>query len=207
LLAQPDELQFHKTNKWRQSEDFMNQTISLLKFWGYKSDDFADQLIADLGAGSKLRSKFFQRARIIAIEPLANEFIRSIDWTDLNDAYRVYACPAETELTELAGQIHFLMCINVLDHVYDYKKILQNVSKMLKPKGEFLLSVDLHTNGKVDPMHPVNLDEDCLKRSLLASGLKIVREYRGLPLPHSNTYNKYGPGEAYTVVARKLFSP
>ena len=199
LKAQRGELRFHQTNTWRQTDDFMNQTHTLLKFWGYKRDHFPDQLIVDLGAGSKLRSKFFQRSRIIAIEPLANDFIRNISWTDLTHAYHVYACPAETELPELTETIHFVMCINVLDHTYDYKNILKNVFRMLRPEGELLLSVDLHHG--VDAMHPVRIDKDHLKATLRATGMTIVREYDGLPLSHSNNY---GHGMAYTVISRKL---
>lgn len=57
----------------------------------------------DLGAGSKLRTKFFTDAKIIAIEPLAEKFMKEIEWCDLKDAYRVYSRPAEDFIGELEG--------------------------------------------------------------------------------------------------------
>lgn len=207
-VAQTSEFAFQREDTWRQTGDFLNQTVTLLTSWGYRREDFADQLIVDLGAGSKFRSKFFSRARIVAIEPLASRFLRSIEWTDLKDAYRVYACEAEKELPELAGQVHFVMCINVLDHVHDHKKVLHNVHRMLRPGCEFLLSVDLHsareTGLRSGLMHPVNLSKAALRADLLETGFTIAREYDGLPLTNVNAY---GHGSAYTVISRKLVSP
>jgi SAM-dependent methyltransferase len=178
----------------------MAQTRALFSHWGYDVDDFADQLIVDLGAGSKLRSKCFRRARIVAIEPLANRFRESLSWSDLYEAERVYSVGAETVIPELDGSIAFIMCVNVLDHVYDYSKVLRNAYRMLKPGGELLLSVDLHSGYESDLMHPVNLDRSQLCATVCQAGFSILREYDGLPLPNSDNY---GHGRACTLVGRK----
>ena len=35
-----------------------------------------------------------------------------------------------------------MWCWNVLDHTYDWRKILDNVVKYLKPDGQFILATD-----------------------------------------------------------------
>ena len=117
--AQPGELAFHQTNEWRNTANFMKQTIKLMEGLGYKRTMFKDQLMIDLGCGSKLRSKFFTKALIVGIEPLGNDFIKTVPWNDLIDAYKLFSVPAEKTIKELEGKAQFCMstpsCIRVLN--------------------------------------------------------------------------------------------
>ena len=143
-LSQPGELEFHQGNTWRTSPDFIIQNSYELNLFGYTADSWDDKIVIDLGCGSKLRSKFFTHAKIIAIDPLASKFLKTIAWSDLKEAYKVYSRPAESLITRLQNTADFIMCINVLDHVYNADKVLQNCYNYLKEDGEFLLSVDMH---------------------------------------------------------------
>lgn len=198
-LSQPGELAFHQQNDWRASPAFMEETVHLLEGFGFHRGDFAGELIVDLGAGSKLRSRFFTDAKIIAIEPLADEF-RHIHFCDYDQAHAVHAEPAEAHLPQYDGKIRFLMCLNVLDHVYDYQAVLQNMRTLLQPGGVLLLSVDLHEAAQADPMHPVNLDKPTLRRAVEQTGFMILREFDGMP---DGKRKSYGHGTAYTQVAEK----
>jgi 2-polyprenyl-3-methyl-5-hydroxy-6-metoxy-1,4-benzoquinol methylase len=193
-VRQRGELRHHLNDTWRESSDFMAQSDALFRHWGYAPTDFADLMVVDIGAGSRLRSLFFTDGRVVAIEPLARQFMSRIPWCDLDHAEKVFARPAEQPVPELDEQAALVMCVNVLDHVSHPEVVLDNASRMLGSRGQLLLSVDMH--DAADYMHPMSLSVAELRSALLARGLVILREYYGLP--HAPAY---GHGEAYTVVA------
>jgi hypothetical protein len=203
-VAQTGELRFHQKNVWRRSPEFMKQTAALLGWWGYSPKDFDGRLVVDIGAGSRLRSRYFEGARIVAIEPLADRFVSTIEWSDLREATELQSVPAEQFIEHLEGQASLVMCINVLDHVFDPGKVVGNAVRYLEAERDFLLSIDLHAPGEAGRMHPVHLDRDGLRQMLGAAGFSIEREFDGLePIGASS----YGHGRAYTVIARRHASP
>ena len=199
-LAQMVEMEFHRRNIWRKSKNFMINTRLLLTGWGYTPLDFAGKQIIDLGAGSKLRSKFFQNARIIAIEPLAKKFIKEVGHSDLKDAYQVYSFPAEKFIQELENKIDFIMCINVLDHAENPEKILRNSFSYLKNSGQMLLSADLHRGYSGLP-HPINFtDEYELEKIVKNCSFRITQRFKGLPQIGIKAYCQ---DLAYTLILEK----
>lgn len=197
LTQQIIEYRFHRNDRWRQTDDFMQQTEHLMMHWGYSPDDFADQLVVDLGCGSRLRSKFFRQARLVGVEPLADRFVKTIRWSDLKEAEAIYSQSAEEPLPKLEGKAAFVMSINVLDHVYDWRKVVANVFTILQPGGQFLLSVDLHERRSLT--HPTSLNRETLLDELTRTGFIVERTYDELPLES----RAYGEGEAFTVIATK----
>ncbi len=204
VVAQTGELRFHQKDAWRHSPEFMQQTATLFGWWGYPSDAFEGRLIVDIGAGSRLRSRYFERARIVAIEPLADRFVSTIKWSDLREAAELQSIPAEQFVEHLEGQAAFVMCINVLDHVFEPDSVVRNAFRYLEPEGDFLLAVDLHARGEAGYMHPVHIDRAGLRRMLDAAGFSIVREFDGLGPTGANSF---GHGHAYTIVARRPSAP
>lgn len=200
IVAQTGELRFHQQNRWRQSPAFMTQTATLFSWWGYDSRKFDGRLIVDIGAGSRLRSRYFEGARIVAVEPLADRFASTIEWSDLREAFEVHSVAAEEFLAHLEGAASFVMCVNVLDHVFDPQAVIHNASRYLLPGGELLVAVDLHEAGEAGHMHPVHIDAKGLRGMLLDSGLSIDREFDGLEPAGSPAF---GSGRAYTVIAHR----
>ena len=190
-LAQEGEFNFHKNNKWRQSDDFMQQTIKLFDYFGFSRSQYKGKTIIDLGAGSKLRTKYFTGANIIVIEPLAERFIQEIEWCDLNDALEVYSTPAEITIEECKNRADLLISINVIDHCYDFETIVDNIYKYLKKDGLAFISFDKHE--KADKMHPLQLDEEICKNIFKKKGFIINNFSAGTnnTLPN-NTYG-HGP--------------
>ncbi len=196
-VSQPGERTFHQENEWRRSADFVTQTDLLFRGWGFEPIDMAGKRVLDLGAGSRLRTKFFAGAEIIVIEPLANDY-REIDFCDLDEAAEVHAIPAEQDLPHLHGTIDLAVSINVLDHVFDPAAVVANVRRFIEPDGRFLLSVDLHEHEEADLMHPVSMSKEELLQLLTDASFRVEREIEGLPLADVDSY---GHGVAYTVVA------
>jgi SAM-dependent methyltransferase len=199
-LAQAIEMDFHERNIWRRSKNFIIDTKLLLAGWGYTPLDYTEKQIVDLGAGSKLRSRFFQNAKIIVIEPLAEKFIKKVEYSDLKDAYRIYSFPAEKFIPELENKIDFIMCINVLDHAENPEKILRNSFSYLKNLGQMLLSVDLHSGYSGLP-HTINfIDEYELEKIVKNCGFHIIKSFKGLPQLGKKAYCK---DLAYTLILKK----
>lgn len=200
-IAQRGELAFHRTNKWRQSEDFDRSTAALFEYFGFDAHEYDGKTIVDLGAGSKLRTKFFKNAELIVIEPLADEFLRDIAWSDLKDASFLYSRPAEELIDEVVGQADLVMSINVLDHCFALEKIIENIVLYMRPDALAFLSFDSHA-PTADGMHPLTLDEDSCEKIFLEKGLVVERRLRGLG-PGGSTY---GHGEALSFWLRKSVS-
>lgn len=198
--SQKGELAFHKTNKWRQSNAFMEQTVELLGYFGFTQDQYINKVIIDLGAGSRLRTKFFKSAKLVAIEPLADDFLRDITWSDLSDADVVYSLPAEELVESCVGKADLVLSLNVLDHCYNFEKIIQNIAMYLKDTGIAFLSFDKHET--IDSMHPLYLDEKICEKIFNNSGLKVDKYSMGA----GNILVTYGHGEYcmnYTLSKRK----
>ena len=184
-FAQRGEFSFHKQNDWRASGQFEVDNETLLEYFGFSRDQFANCVIADVGAGSKLRSKFFRDAHLIVIEPLADRFIREIDWCDLKDADEVYSSAAEQRIVELKNKCDFVMSINVLDHCFEFNEIIYNIAFYLKKGGIAFLSFDSHQ--KTDHMHPLVLTDDICRPTFLDAGFSIKKSMTGIG-PFGATY-------------------
>ena len=175
--AQKGELNYHLRDKWRQSDEFMKQTIHLLDYFGFTRHQYSNKLVIDLGAGSRLRTKYFIGAKIVAIEPLAEKFIQDIPWCDLTDSIEVYSLPAEKYIERCRGVADLLISINVLDHCYDLEKIIKNIYLYLNDTGVAFLSFDRHDFS--DEMHPLLLDEPTCEDLFIRNGFEIKSYSKG----------------------------
>jgi len=187
--AQEGEFRFHRTNKWRQSEDFMRQTRKLFDYFGFDQESYQGKTIIDLGSGSKMRCKYFKNADLICIEPLADRFIKEIQWCDLSEASKVFSTPAELLIEECVNKADLVMSVNVLDHCYNFENIIENVYKYLKKGGMAFLSFDKH--DITDEMHPLLLNEDVCQKIFNEKGFKIKHLTKGC----GNILKTYGHGE------------
>lgn len=187
--AQEGEFEFHKNNKWRPSPDFSRQTAELFAHFALKASDFRGKTVLDLGAGSKLRSKYFKESSIIAIEPLANRFINEIPWCDLTDASEVYSVSAEEPVAQCRGRADLLISINVLDHCYNFEKAVRNIRDYLRDDGIAFLSFDKHETA--DEMHPLALNEATCEQVFKGIGFTIERCTRGMGSSHTYGHGPY----------------
>ena len=106
-FAQSGELEHHIHDKWRQTPDFMANTSKLMSYMGYNPESFKEKIVVDVGSGSKLRSKYFKSSKIVAIDPLIDDYIKNILWSDINDAYKSCSVEAEEFVSELKNTADF----------------------------------------------------------------------------------------------------
>jgi SAM-dependent methyltransferase len=195
--AQSGELEYHVLRKEQPDEQLEKLNRALFEGFGFKQEDLVGKTVVDIGAGSHLRTRFFQGATIVAVEPLAEEYLDKITWCELKAADVVYPVSAEQRINDLEGTADLVVCINVLDHTYNPGAIVENVEKYLREDGQFLLSVDLHGETN-DGMHPVDLTVASIVELLCERGFVIERGYLYLPYRRS-----YGHGDAATFVMHR----
>jgi 2-polyprenyl-3-methyl-5-hydroxy-6-metoxy-1,4-benzoquinol methylase len=176
--AQEGEFRFHKRDRWRQTDDFMVQTDRVFRHFGFNPNDYAGKTVVDVGAGSKLRTKFFEDARLVVIEPLGDRFLAEIKGCDLKDAAEVHSRPAEQLVETLVGNADLVVSINVLDHCFDFPQIVKNIRQYLKPDGVAFLSFDMH--AEADSMHPLTLTEESCSPIFAEAGLAIEKVTTGM---------------------------
>jgi 2-polyprenyl-3-methyl-5-hydroxy-6-metoxy-1,4-benzoquinol methylase len=196
-ISQREELKFHRKNEWRNTAEFREQTDAQFEAWGFSKDSFVGKTIIDIGCGSKLKSLFFENSRIIAIDPLANDFMETIEWADLKKASAVHSLPAETFIDELKDQGDLVMCINVLDHCFDPEKVVQNIHAYLKPGGLCLMSVDISDRPHhPNPKHPSPISEEKLLSWFAQGSFKDLKILARDAQPH-------GLGKSLTLTVSK----
>ena len=174
-FAQVGELDWHKNNNWRADDwNFILNTQTLFDALGYHSRNaYANKYVLDVGAGPRLRTKFWKDVILYAIEPLGKEYMDAFYWCDLLDSV-LYTKPIEEFIPELENKFDFIISINALDHCYNFSDALENIKRYVKKEGEILLSYDCHTGN--DPLHPLGLNIDISIEYLKRCGLSIVGE-------------------------------
>ena len=199
-ITQSRELRFHVYDAPRgDSEQFRKEIANLFEYFGFSPDQFANKTVVDIGAGSHLITSFFQDAKIVAIDPLANRYLKEIPSCGLRKAHKIYSCPAETRIEDLKSAADFAISINVLDHAYEFEAIIDNIYFYLKPGAPAFLSFDCH--DYITALHPINLSVERSEKTFESAGFSIAKVSRGLgpalpcAIPRGSAY---GDGEAFS---------
>lgn len=80
-------------------------------------------------------------------------------------------CNARLEDTGLpTGEFDRVLCVNALDHVDNLKKSVVEISRLLKPGGEFLAQIGFH--DMPTPTEPIVMRHDVLLRHAYKNGLQ-----------------------------------
>lgn len=192
--AQVGELGFHVHDTFRQHDEQWWPVIDgEWREMGFSPEGWEGRTVVDVGAGSRLRSLWFEGASIIAIEPLADQYMAQVAWSDLAKADEVYSVPGETFVPEVEGRADLVVSINALDHGYDLATSIGNIGRYLKPGATAFVSFDMH-DTVTDEMHPMVVRHDDLVRMFPTIGLKLTRtaehsrRYHGASGPKARHY-------------------
>jgi hypothetical protein len=175
-VAQEGELDWHKKPNVRATPDWDTGNAKMWAGWGFDPSEWANKLVLDVGAGSRLRTLYFKGARIAAIEPLGERYADEVQWQDIDKADEVYCVPAETLVPELVGRADLIVSINALDHGYDFEQSIVNIRRYAKPDATVFLSFDLH--DVPDHMHPLVISDELARQIFERSGFEVVRSSR-----------------------------
>ncbi|RKY92765.1 hypothetical protein DRQ15_01365 [candidate division KSB1 bacterium] len=133
------------------------------------SKEIRNTKILEIGSGKKYKGEYYYSAKRFFHE--SNEFIQSditpefghriIDVTQMN----------------FIDEFDIILCMNVLEHVFDFKKAIDNIYKALKPGGTALIFVP-----GFYPLH----DEPCDYWRFSEHSLrKIANKFRHVTIKHS----------------------
>ena len=166
-------------NKWTDSSKKLLSGLGLdLKMEG--------KTILDAGCGSRLRTKeLSDKNRIIGIDPLADKY-KHLEFSDLSTV-EYYSLGLEERVDHLSGIMDVALCLNVLDHCVNPRKVMKNVFDYLKPGGEFYLWTDL---GHLDDIHEGNYSATHLEGMIVGAGFKVHRMTEGLDPYEFSTKNE-----------------
>lgn len=189
--AQAGELSFHKRPNMRSAESWHEEVAKDWLELGFQPDAWIGKLVVDVGAGSRLRTLYFRGARIAAIEPLGEQFVREVEWQDLDRADELYCVPAEQFVSELQGRADLVVSVNALDHGYDFEASMRNIGTYAKPGSLVFVSFDQHE--RPDYMHPLVLNEEVARDAFQSAGLAVEkstrrRRYHGSTGPDALNY-------------------
>lgn len=159
-VHQPFELSYHQHGNFRWPgreniwDEQWNNIFSL--FGKQKKDQFTDnQVLIDIGCGSRPALSWFEKGKQYNIDPLLEDYLKIEKLQQYWEPFtkdQLISAPAEELQTQLINKADFILCWNVLDHTYDWKKILNNCFEYLNSDGVFLLGTD--HGGKEHIGHP-----------------------------------------------------
>ena len=184
------EYEFHEGFEFFRSDDFDIQTRRFFSSFGYTSDQFAGKTVIDIGAGSKMRGKFFEDITLVVIEPLADRFLTDFEWSDLADAQEIYSVPAEELVEDVVGRADFIFSINTLDHCFDFEQVIRNIYGYLVNGGTTFLSFDSHFHPT--PGHPLILTDRICREVFIKTGFEIETHSKGFPLGYKDDHSIKG---------------
>ncbi|WP_420450886.1 hypothetical protein [Ilumatobacter sp.] len=170
-VAQEGELSFHKRPNIRSGTEWESSNERMWRNFGFEPTGWEDKVVIDVGAGSRLRSLFFEGSKIAVIEPLADQYSAEVEWNDLELADELHSVPAETLVPSLVGTGDLIISINALDHGYEFDQAIGNIAEYVKPTGTVFLSYDEH--AEVDELHPLVISDEVSREVFDRHGLAV----------------------------------
>ena len=155
----------------------------MLQRLGFPAPDyFSRKTVIDIGCGPTGRLSWFNAGSFIAVDPLLTDYklLRTVRLEPYTNFHEV---PAEHRIHELEGIADAVLCINALDHGYDFCAAIVNIRSYLKPGGLFLLSLGVDNPHPPDHTHPIRVTHDYVTTFLQAAGFRVDRIAHGHAYP------------------------
>lgn len=156
-VHQKFELEYHQADNYRwDDEGFKEAWVTNFDgFLNLKPDHFKpDDILLDIGCGSRPAFSYFTSGVIHNIDPLGNEYLKIPQvkkYWPIQLIETQYPIPAESRIRYLVGQCSFVNCWNCLDHSYDWRAIIENMILYTKPGGIISLCTDTKPHGAGHP--------------------------------------------------------
>ena len=173
-----------------------DRIVELGRFVGAQTEDeqhawCARQSVVEIGPGPYPAIAAAQWRRAIAVDPLADGYVRE-DLLPKNahcEEVVFVAAPGES-IPVPGGTADLVIAENCLDHVSDPARVMLECRRVLRPGGLLWLLVDLMDYS--DHMHPHSFREEKLRRLIAETGFEIVRDRVSTDhKSHPNAYGEY----------------
>ena len=152
-------------------------TITKIREYQYKQvSEFAQEIhgkkILELGSGKKLKGKYHYSA--IHLFNKDNDFLQ----TDIIEGFGHKI--VDVTKMKFKSEFDIILCLNVLEHVYEYQIALDNMYKSLKKGGTAVIAVPTFYPLHDEPGDFWRFTEHSLRKLLMDTGFKINKfTYRG----------------------------
>lgn len=142
------------------------------KFYYGKVGQFAsgvkNKRILELGSGPLVRGKYYYSTE--RLFDTSNDFIKS-------DVVKEFGHPIiDVTAMKSSGEFDVILCLNVLEHVYEFQKAIDNMHKALKKGGTLIIAVPFGY-----PLHDEPGDYWRFTEHTLA---KMLSKFRGVSITH-----------------------
>lgn len=136
------------------------------------SQNIKNKKILEIGSGRYDIDKFFDDSNIFIKSDINPEFgHKNIDVTKMNNK----------------NEYDVIICLNVLEHVFDFNAAISNIYEALKPNGKLFLAVPVFYPLHDEPYDYWRFSEHCLRKVLSNfTHVKIMKSgFREFPYNYS----------------------
>lgn len=127
--------------------------------------------ILELGSGPLVKGKYFYSAKHL--------FDKSNDFRQ-TDIVADFGHPiVDVTKIKMANEYDIIMCLNVLEHVYEFQKAINNMHKALKSKGSLIIVVPAFYPLHDEPHDYWRFTEHALRR-MLKDFSSVAIEHKGV---------------------------
>lgn len=167
--------------------------------FGLNKDFYTDKKILDIGCGPRGSLNWANNSKLrIGLDPLSTKYISLGIDTSKMKLITGYAENIPFDENEFDVVCSF----NSLDHVEDINKTLDEIKRVLKPNGLFLLIIDIHPYKTITEPHTIsweisskiNKKLNLLKKmEFEKKSLKIYSSIlHNIPYDHTDVKKRYG---------------
>ena len=137
-----------------------------------------DRAILEIGSGKPVKGEHRYSARVLFDE--SNDFVQ----TDVNPEFGHQILDVTT--MEFEESFDIVLCVNVMEHVYEFRRAFDNVHRALKPGGTALIGVPGYYPLHDEPHDYWRFTEHALRR--LMSPYRSVKLWRSGPRRYPFAY-------------------
>lgn len=140
--------------------------------------------VLDVGCGPAGIFMIFDQCEVDAIDPLVEVYQRELPHFSMEDYAYVRFLNSPFEDIRMEKQYDWVFCLNVINHVRNIKRVLQQLAKAVKPEKQLVLSVDAHNFAALkhifqwlpgDILHPHQYSLKDYIAMVRESGLEVER--------------------------------
>lgn len=173
------------------------------RFFGLSTSDYQNKIVLDIGCGPRGSLEWATMTkRRIGLDPLANKYVK------MEGKYHEmeYIQSGAEKMPFENGYFDIVASLNSLDHVDNLQQCIQEIKRVVKPGGLFLLISDIHSYPTL--AEPSNFDWDIAASFTSDFDIEFEKHYEGSnmykSLRENIEFDHDNPKDRYGIIALKL---
>lgn len=172
-------------------------------FFDLEKSDYNDLEVVDIGCGPRGSLEWADNTkRRVGLDPLADKYVKM----EGKNHQMEYINSGAEKMPFSNGEFDVVTSLNSLDHVDDLSQCIQEIKRVVKPGGLFLLICDIHSYPTL--AEPSNFDWNVAQQFIPEFEVVFEKHFEGsnmykslrekIPYDHENKKDRYG------IIALKL---